>query len=84
MDLVTQTILIEETKMKKRAFELLAGDVVSSGEILVKDAVTVGHFQNVKASVTLRHPKTGKIRVASWGKYTLIGVSSGSVKQGED
>lgn len=62
--------------MKKRAFELLAGEVVGSGEVVVNDVVTVGHFQNVKVLVTLRNPKTGKVRVAQWGKYTTIDVDS--------
>ncbi len=57
--------------MKKIARDLVVGDVVSSGEIVLKN-VKSGHFNNVKCLLTLKNPKTDQVRLATWGYYSTI------------
>ena len=61
----------------KSAKDLKKGDVLQSGEVLTADAQKLGSFQNKKALVSLRNPKTGRTRVATWGYYSTIFLSKG-------
>jgi hypothetical protein len=63
--------------MKKiTANQLRAGDIVGSGEILTSVHPS-GIVNNKKIHLTLKNPKTGKVRLATWGRYTVIGVKNG-------
>ena len=59
--------------MKKFARDIVAGDIVASGEV-VTSCSKAGKFRNVKAAVFLKNPKTGKIRCAMWGWYSIISM----------
>jgi len=57
--------------MAKIACTLVAGDIVSSGEIVMNNMKSV-HLGETKALVTLKNLKTGSVRVAAWGYYSRI------------
>ena len=66
--------------IKKRAHELVAGDVVGSGEIVVDSRRVNFHSTSVnmgaRLHLSLQNPKTGKIRSANWGYWSTIGVEA--------
>jgi len=57
--------------MKKNCADLVVGDVMATGEV-IEGLRKVGSFQNVKRAITLRNPKTGKVRTPHWGYFSTI------------
>jgi hypothetical protein len=57
--------------MKKQAYLLVPGDVVSSGETVINNTKSFG-LHGVKSLVTLKNPKTSTTRIATWGYRSTI------------
>lgn len=61
--------------MRKAAKSLSAGDVVSSGETVVRVYTTVAQWKQWKSrKVFVQLEKAGRTRVAEWNASTLIAV----------
>ena len=54
--------------MKKRASQLVRGDVVASGEVVL----SVVHGTTQFLEVTLKNTKRDTLRIATWKKHSTI------------
>ena len=59
--------------MKVKAEHLQVGDIVGSGEIVERATVLQYPMNDKLVRVALR--KDGKVRIASWQRKTLIGIT---------
>ena len=71
LDCLILVALVGKMKLKVQAQHLRPGDIVGSGEKIVRVYNSAGQSS---CKINVRLKKRDKERVSEWGKYTMINV----------